>query len=40
MTGTGEYSWNNNDKYVGDWVGGMRHGNGTFVFANGNKYTG
>ncbi len=26
--------------YIGDWMGGAQSGNGTAVYANGNKYVG
>ena len=40
MHGKGTYTWQNGDKYVGDWVAGKHHGKGTYVRQNGDKYVG
>lgn len=34
--GKGTYKWSNGDSYVGDWIDGFRHGEGSFTF----KYDG
>ena len=38
--GTGTYTWDNRDKYVGEWKKGMRHGTGTLTYVNGDEYVG
>ena len=38
--GFGTYRWNNGDVYTGEYVKGIRHGKGKFVYANGNYYDG
>jgi len=43
--GTGTFVWGSEtqwagDKYSGEWLNGMRHGNGTYVYATGAKYIG
>ena len=36
----GTYTWPDGDKYVGEWKGGLPHGQGTGTWANGDKYVG
>ena len=38
--GRGECVWPNNDRYVGDFVNGVKNGNGILYFANGDKRVG
>ena len=35
--GEGSYTWNNGQKFVGNWLNNVLHGNG-ILMANGNKY--
>ena len=37
---TGTYTWENGDKYVGDWLNNKSHGKGTYTWKNGGKYVG
>jgi hypothetical protein len=34
------YTYDNGDRYEGEWKNGERHGKGTMDYADGNKYTG
>ena len=36
----GTYTFDNGDKYVGEWKDNKRHGQGTYTYANGAKYVG
>ena len=36
----GVHVWKNGDKYEGEWVACLRHGNGTDFFQNGDVYVG
>ena len=36
----GTYTWNNGDKYVGEYKDDERNGQGTYTWNNGNKYVG
>lgn len=35
--GRGTYTWNNGDKYVGEWYAGKKHGAGEYFYSSGNK---
>ncbi|MDA9806803.1 hypothetical protein N9D05_05810, partial [Alphaproteobacteria bacterium] len=37
---TGTYTWENGNKYIGDWQNNKRHGFGTFKFKDGGQYVG
>jgi 1-phosphatidylinositol-4-phosphate 5-kinase len=32
-TGFGKYVWANGDKYIGQWLNGVMHGRGAFLWA-------
>ncbi len=34
------HTYDNGDRYEGEWKNGKKHGKGTMDYANGNKYTG
>ena len=36
----GTHTWDNGDKYVGEWKNNKKHGQGTYTFADGTKYVG
>ena len=36
----GTFTWTNGDRYIGDWKGNKKHGQGTQTWANGEKYVG
>ena len=38
--GYGTYTFDNGDKYVGEWWNGKFHGLGTYTYSNGDKYVG
>ena len=38
--GNGICTYNNGDKYIGEWREDYRHGNGMYILANGEKYIG
>ena len=36
----GVHVWGNGDKYEGEWLGSLRHGNGSDFFTNGDVFVG
>ncbi len=36
----GTFTWDNGDKYLGEWKDNKRHGQGIYKYVNGNKYAG
>ena len=40
VDGKGTYTWDNGDKYVGEYKDNLRDGLGTYTWANGDKYVG
>lgn len=40
VTGTGEYLYENGDRYKGEFLDGLRNGNGLYVYKNGDSYKG
>ena len=38
--GIGTYTWDNGDKYVGEFQDDKAHGQGTYTYASGDKYVG
>ena len=38
--GYGVHTWPNKDKYEGEWLKNLRHGNGSDFFDNGDQYVG
>ena len=36
----GTFTWTNGDRYIGDWKGNKKHGQGTQTWASGEKYVG
>ena len=38
--GKGTFTWEDGDKYVGEWWNDKRHGKGTFTWEDGDKYVG
>jgi hypothetical protein len=39
-SGIGAYFWDNGDRYEGEFVDGICHGDGTFTYASGRTITG
>jgi hypothetical protein len=40
ITGQGEFSWANGNKYVGEWLNNRMHGKGVYYYKDGRSYTG
>jgi hypothetical protein len=38
--GKGTFTWENNDKYEGEWKTSQWDGQGTFIWSSGDKYVG
>lgn len=38
--GQGTFTWNNGDKYTGQWMNDRRHGQGTYTWADGTRNSG
>ena len=38
--GTGTYTWDDGNKYIGEYKDGKKHGKGTLTWGDGNKYVG